>query len=167
MHAHNLNAHHHDHPSTVHHRRNETKKKHKRPATPFSCVIQWFGKVTCCLQRVTIYERRITILTTPRLRRVFYVSISYMFRTTKMESIVLGWKKRKKNKLGVNLLPSKMLETTGRHVERYKKVKYTVSSSAGQLAMHLLSEFVYRNVKNSTLNPLASRKPWDKSFGVK
>lgn len=45
--------------------------------------------------------------------------------------------RKEKNKLGVDLLPSKMLETTGRHVERYKKVKYTVSSSAGQLANHL------------------------------
>lgn len=142
MHAHNLNAHHHDHPS-IHRpsskKWNKKKTQNKRPATPFSCVIQWFGKVTCCLQRVTIYERRILILTTPRLRRVSYVSISYnMFRTTKMESIVLGWKKRK-NKLGVDLLSSKkMLETTGRHVETtHTKVEYTVSSSAGQLANHL------------------------------
>jgi hypothetical protein len=45
--------------------------------------------------------------------------------------------KEKKKQLGVDLLPSKMLETTGRHVETYKKVKYTVSSSAGQLANHL------------------------------
>lgn len=89
------------------------------------------------------------------------------FGRLKWNQLSLDERKEKKNKLGVDLLPSKMLETTGRHVERYKKVKYTVSSSAGQLAMHLLSEFVYRNVKNSTLNPLASRKPWDKSFGVK
>jgi hypothetical protein len=76
------------------------------------------------------------------------ISISYMFRTTKMESIVLGWTKRK-NKLGVDLLSSKMLETTGRHVEttHTRRLNTPFQVPRDNWPTIFLSEFVYWNVE--------------------
>jgi hypothetical protein len=149
MHAHNLNAHHHDHhPSTVHHRRNETKKKAQTSGNSFFMRYPMIRE-GYVLSPTRDYIRKTNLdshdTTTPK-------SLPYRFPTCfgrlKWNQLSLD-ERKEKNKLGVDLLSSKMLETTGRHVEttHTRRLNTPFQVPRDNWPTIFLSEFVYWNVE--------------------